>query len=171
MQKEEFINMFEYFYKQTINSKYKYGSSPKDETLIDKFLLKVPIIWGNERMFDFLCFQFSSVSTWETKETVQLSWVIGDKAFDRWYSRTDEQLFMINKWKLEKKLINKWIEKVEHSLSIDYKEFMRNKNSNSSLGLFECLDLRLYSVVSKICVTCQYNDICLDKHEARKESL
>jgi hypothetical protein len=172
MQKDNFVEMFEYLYKQTVSSRYKYSASKKDEKLIDIFLSENnPYYWDSNRMFEFLCFQFFSVVSWDTKETVQLSWIIGDKAIERWCNRSDEQLFLSNAWKLKNKLINKWIVKPKLSLSESYKEQVRVKNCNNNLGLYECLDLRLYSVISSICKECNFNSICMSKNEARKENL
>lgn len=113
--------------------------------------------------------------------SVQISWVVGQKAYDRWMNRRDDSAFLNKMFSIQEKISkselqgllddeDKSIDELFHIEEIERKRFLNTEN-----GFVHCLDLTsLAHPESSACDRCIHSGECkeilrfVDPHLYRK---
>lgn len=164
-----FKYQFAYFYRKSFNKRYEL--SDKDNKYIENFLSSLQKEYqdgiGEEWLFEYLSFQFNKYSEAETKMNVQLHWIYGKKALEKWKNRNLEHYQYFND--LFRKRYN--IKRVDiisldkHLLSKDYKSKERNRFLDRNRKLLHCRELLLYDENSADCMICKNKKYCETKNK------
>ena len=163
---------FEYFYSRVTGHK-KYMNKPTNTevVMIRNFLKMLDGSVGDNYLFKYFSYQFYY---WHDKDTrfgkgkIQLGWVIGQKAFDRYdsskeehwrsYSTTLYEKFGINKSDL---VLSTNIEATLVSVT-SHEENDKMLYHNTDLGLAFCIDYTsMYHENSDACKSCLNKQSCL----------
>lgn len=172
---EDIVLYYEYFYKKTKQSeKYKFIPSEKSKKIIVKFLSTLDKRYnlktlGNNYLWKYFNFQFKywdelTITAFWGK--MQIEYIIGDKAFQRYLDRNKEFDFTLESENNE--LVKKYnlrlseltvSKKVNKSKRTDL--FIKKSFYNTERGFATCLMLTtLFNPNHSICLTCNYKPQC-----------
>jgi hypothetical protein len=86
------INLYVFFYKAVYKSAPTLESSRQVKKLIANYLesMHASDFVGSDSLIDYFCYQWNYWYSLDTRERVQLSWLLGDKARERWSKRNRE---------------------------------------------------------------------------------
>ncbi len=89
------VEYYEYFYSKISNQQnYEFRPRKREEVCIENFLKRVESLFGEESLFNYLCFGFSKYEGLETsqgKNNIPCSWVFGQKTFGEYQERDHEK--------------------------------------------------------------------------------
>ena len=114
---------------------------------------------GENFIFDYTVFQFNYYEEKKTRKDIQVNWVYGKKAFERWQKKGESYGYF------NSLLINRYdIEKPINDFDFDkeiYKDRERNRFYNTEVGNSYCLMINLNTnPKSKLCRFCKYKKVC-----------
>lgn len=178
------VDLYKYHIVQiTKNNKYKFPMTPQRNKMILNFIEKFKSLTnsnfvGEDNLRKFIEYQFNYWYKHDSKygkgTSIQIEWIIGSKAIERWESRTEKQKkktdFIIRK-NLKKDV--KFSEVVDKEESNNYKKLLielrdneedeKSRFHNTSKGFGYCLvSTTLYNHKSKNCLLCDFSDKCKD---------
>jgi hypothetical protein len=159
--KRKVKKLYTEFFNKTSDVKVDITFSEKDEKMIDNFIKLLPDYVDEDWLFDFMLFGFGRYADKEThcgKGNVQLNWVIGKKAIEAYNNKTEQQLYHISKFKIEKG-INKRRKQVI-PLSDLYLNTERSRFLNTERGFLHCKENLLSYETNKVCLKCKFKKIC-----------
>lgn len=163
------INLYESFIKGLTNNKdFKIDIKEKDDKAINSFISKLSKEYriesvGENLLKSYFAFQ---LDYWHDKDTmfgknIQLNWIIGEKAWQRWLEKREGVMYFANKASSKYNLtLSK--KKNEYSMSnsmnlIPYEELTR-----SGRNLKDCYEggTTLYHPNSEYCGECKFKKDC-----------
>jgi hypothetical protein len=158
------IDTYQELYRKTSkNTVFVFKPEQKQRTAIENFLKLVPSTADEEWIREFLIFQFSRYADQDTrlgKGRIQLNWVIGKKALEKWNSRTSGQLYHTNKFRASHKIqiSKKKVEKIPANNF--YLNNERRRFYGKERGLIHCAELELFEKENEVCKACKNYKIC-----------
>lgn len=173
---EEKISIFfKFFNEKHTGIKQSFEVSDTEKKYVSKFIVKISddihiSSIGFDWLWDYFCFQFSYWNdlTMGYSNSVQMSWVLGKKALDRWANRRDDSGFLNKMFSIEENISKTELKKLldeDKNLSIDelfeIEETERKRFLNEKTGLVHCLDVTsLAHPESEACSKCIYASEC-----------
>lgn len=130
---------------------------------------------GSQWLFYYFSFQFEY---WREKDTrtakglPKVEWVVGEKAFSRWLTKSKDFLYFCNEGvlKLNKELKQSKVKSLiqespqlqsQYQLLQPWEEDLKNKSLNQKAGLVQCLTFTtLYHHRSLACQVCNFKTDC-----------
>lgn len=156
---EKICKIYNYFYCEVSGFKnYTFKPNEQQRKMISNFIKKKSSQIGDEWLFDYFVFQFNRYYDKKTRfgvGVVQLGWVLGDKALQRWAERIDGEVFHADNFRANYNLKNPLIEPLKLILSEDYFDSIRKRDH-----FLECLTLDLYKEKNMICRFCKHKSLC-----------
>jgi hypothetical protein len=156
------IQTYEHYYKQVFSDNSYRVNASENEKLIENFfkLLDKNGYVENSIGINFLNAFFAfQIEYWQTKEIQRkptLSWFIGKKAIERYFSVEDRELK--NYWvNLNTQGINLYEQKQEGN---NYEDQLRKTYHNKDNGLLFCLENTSLYTTSATCLTCKFKEDC-----------
>lgn len=110
----------------------------------------------------FFTYQFCY---WSTKKTrfggnVQVNWIVGPKAIERWLKKPDEWFYFCEEF-LKRKRISRLITTSGNKYKTgEVNEIDRRRFFNHEDGFRLCSELSLYKTNSISCIVCKFKKIC-----------
>ena len=172
---DDIVLCYEYFYKNTKNSKkYQFKPSEKASKSIQKFLNRLNERYNlNTLGFNFLWKYFNFQFMYWEELTIEAFWgkmqvefIIGDKAFQRYLDRDTEFDFILEqennnfakKYGIRLSDLKKIKNNHEH-LKVDL--HIKKKFYNTERGFDACIQFTtLFNPKHSICLTCNYKKEC-----------
>lgn len=165
MIKEIYEHIYSYYSGQRI---YELKLTEKVSKIIDSFNKELKKHYfgsvDEEFLFNFTVYQFRYYEDKQTrfgKGRVQLNWILGKKAIERWQNKPKKWLYFndlfVSRYNIpaiHKKVKND-IKKTTYVNSIERKRFF-----NTEMGLVHCTQLKLFDRFSKECLICKHKEIC-----------
>jgi hypothetical protein len=154
---------YEYFYKKVFNEKVEIKK--RDTSYIRTFLNLLDEMYGLENLgesflFDYLTFQFNKYSTAETNMKVQLNWIYGKSAIEKWQKKDENYDYFGNIFRERFNIRNKFHQNESQSISMDYKGREKRRFGDTKRQLLHCSELSLYDRNSDFCNECEMFEIC-----------
>lgn len=174
---EQVLWSFDYFSKKTNNyQNYTYKLGKGEDVTLLKFINFIrseygELSIGKNWLFDYFCFQFEYWRTKNIKYTrgggiVELSWVIGKKAIDRFKTRNNSYQYfsdigVIKIYKISKEdYFSFFITKKEIPTS-NRGNIERARFFNTEQGFLHCIEnTSRYNIKFKECVLCKFRLKC-----------
>jgi hypothetical protein len=157
--KEIFKEQYNYLVQHISGNKfYDIKETKKNRPQIETFLHYI----SEHEMWDFLCYQFFRFHNKKTRfgtGVVQLSWIIGQKAFCEWENKTPERWFRCVEWKMGIEIINP-VQDYRYKPSSEFLDKLRLKNYGKHLGFLLCYDAELFNANSDVCKACKFKQYC-----------
>lgn len=161
---EKLKQIYQYLYETCSGGRFdNFKYSQKDQTLIDKFIKRLNYSIGENWLWDYFCYQFNRYIDLKTRlgtGRIPLSWVVGDKAWNKWQEASEEELFYVNDFKTRFNLKNPVFERVFLLRDNSYKERERNRFKNDERRLVHCKENSLFDRLSKTCFKCKNKVYC-----------
>jgi len=160
--RESIVTVFEYITSKVRGDvDFSLRRSDRIDTMIDKFLSSLTPSYGEEWLFDFMCFQFSRYLDKKTRFNgkIMINWVIGKAALKVWREASDKHLYWGEELKQRFHLVNP----ISRSIELKTQEF-RERERTRFLDLDErflrCSELQLYDKGSETCLFCNNKKYC-----------
>jgi hypothetical protein len=167
---DEFLKYYEGIYRNATNMNIDVFRNPKNRKLVSNLLERLnnlyPSIDG-KFLFDFIILQFNHYENFilaRGKNRLQLSWLVGDKAIERWKNKSENWNYFNREFC--KKYRIKAPEKKYQVNEEGRKEFRsreRKRFYNTERGLIHCMELELFESLNSQCLECNYKNICNGK--------
>ena len=174
------VNKFKYHYKAiTGNEAFRMNMTETRLTMTKSFISKVKdfnntTILGEDYLRSYMEFQFNYWFEHDAKygkgTSIQLEWIIGNKAWKRWIGRSEKykkatshfvrkNLKRKIKFKIDGVRNKGWGDSMKRVNDIE--EFEKSMFYNSAKGFINCtLNTTMYNHKSIKCVTCKYKEKC-----------
>lgn len=160
--RETFKTYYNYLYQEMSGYKfYEIKETKANRLQIDRFLDYIESV-GEDKLWDFLCYQFFRYSNKKTrfgKNIVQLGWIIGKKAMKEWSIKTPERWFYCVEWKMENELSNP-IADNRYRPSSKFLNSLRLRYFEEERGFILCSSADLYDMNSHVCKICKFKEYC-----------
>jgi len=169
--------IFQHYYRElSFNFDYQFHPSKRDRVQINNFIAVIDQQYtlasiGEVFLKSYFEFQFQY---WNGKVTrfgvnnVQLSWTIGQKAFDRWIQRDIQRSAYREKVFVQTNDIVEFKEEQKQDLSffhaiLSSEELEKKRYLNTELGFDWCLiNTTLFKAQSPICFQCSFQNDCIE---------
>ncbi len=170
--RELVISFYEYFYSRvTGNNRYSFKPTNSEISMIDNFIKLMGGGIGKLYLFKYFSYQFYY---WHDKETrfgkgkVQLNWVIGKKAYERYDIKKEEHWYSYStdlglKFGIYKSDLIPDVQKSDFNVVklLPHEDIDRMLHLNTEEGLILCIDLTsMWHPKSKACSICINVDTC-----------
>lgn len=171
--------LYQLFYRRFYgNEKYIFNPSQNMQSHISKFIELIDKKYqldsiGLNFLITYFIFQFEYWSKLDIKERtdwsdrIQLNWIIGEKAFDRWIKRDsafDYQLYISDfclKYKIRRSEIKDFFKEEDDTFLNKAEEIEKARFHNEEKGLVNCLtSTTLFYHRSPLCVSCKEKIDC-----------
>ncbi len=127
--------------------------------LVDKRYDKDSI--GPEWIWEYTIFQFAYYDKMKTARDVQINWIYGKKALDRWVNREKDYAYYNSQYQIKYNIAKPVeIERIEGEKEFNSRE--RSRFYGTDEGYFHCYVLSLFSEFNKQCIKCKFNEECKD---------
>lgn len=168
MDEKTIYEFYTYFYEK-ISGQQDYLFKPRrqERVCIENFFKRVEDLFGEEALFDYLCFGFSKYEGLETnqgKNNIPCSWVFGQKTFKSYQERDHEKsAYWVEIMKKNYRIKKSDLIKGEVA-RVDIKE-LNSKERKRFVGdidrqLIHCIENFLYDKNSADCIICTKKLIC-----------
>ena len=163
LNKETLISQYKYFFKKVFNEIPEIKK--RDESYINTFLNLLDELYGLDNigedfLFNYLIFQFDKYSTADINMKVQLNWIYGKQAIEKWQSKTENYDYFGSLFRQRFNIRYKHGFSRPESVSVVYKDRERRRFSDVKRQLLHCIELSLYSEDSEVCKGCEMYEIC-----------
>lgn len=183
----EIYKLYEIFTKAFYGiDRFNYKKTTSSDKTIDNFLClfeKKGIrrqSLGLNFLYDYFCYTYNYYLTMEiTRKTVPLNWIIGKKMVCRWNDKIDQYRFLYGSELLKQRSIPSLfqvMEILEGPTEIEetpyHEEVERKRFYNTPDGFLNCiLSTTLCDEKSKLCMSCDSKDECIDELKQRNRTL
>lgn len=156
-------SQYEHFYKKVFNEKVEVKK--RDLSYIKTFLNLLDEMYGLENLgedflFNYLVFQFDKYSTADTNMKVQLNWIYGKSAIEKWQKKDENYEYFGNLFRQRFNIRNESHRSGSQSVSVDYKDREKRRFGDTKRQLLHCTELSLFDVKSDFCNECEMYEIC-----------
>lgn len=164
---------YEYFTQKIVKPNYRYNRNDTYEKNSVKLLFLLNRKYkglhslGFNFLWDYFVFQYNYwfELDYSKREKIELNWIVGEKAFNRWADRDEDydwslpQLKVVEKFQLQKAYLrSKFTDKITRS---DASKSIRARFHNSDEGFAICLVLTtLYDPKDSSCQLCKNRTYC-----------
>ena len=162
---EDFVKLYEYLYQKTSGNKlFEFKPNKTNKIKIDCFLNGLTSSYGQFWLFNFLTYQFFRYHDLKTRfgrGIVQLNWVLGKKALNKFNNASEEEFYMMEEFKSNYSIKN--ILASRKDISESYKVYLdqeRKRFYGTIRGYIHCTELGLYDPINKNCMFCKNNLNC-----------
>lgn len=156
---DKVVKIYEYMFAEVSGRKnFEFNPNTQQTKMINNFIKKKESQIGNNWLFRFFLFQFNRYRNQKTRfgrGVVQLGWIVGSKAIEKWDNRTEEQEFVVSEFRMIYELKNPLLPKTKLRLSENYFDIKRKTGD-----LIQCLELDLYKEKNVVCRICKENKTC-----------
>lgn len=159
--------VYEYLYCEVSNKKwYRFKPINRDKKLITNLINRVgEDKIGDEWIFNYFLYQFSRYHDLDTKYgrgIVLLNWLTGQKAYDKWLNKSEQEVYMVQEFKVKYGLKNplKIEVKIDKEIAKSYFDKERLRFFNTDRGLIHCMENELYNPNNFNCKMCKNKNIC-----------
>lgn len=154
---------YEYFYKKVFNEKVEVKK--RDLSYIKTFLNLLDEMYGLENLgedflFNYLVFQFDKYSTADTNMKVQLNWIYGKTALEKWQHKSDNYEYFGNIFREKFNIRDQFDSCRSQSISMVYKDREKRRFGDIKRQLLHCTELSLFDMNSDYCNECEMYEIC-----------
>jgi len=152
---DKFSRVFSIIYKKKPNI------TSKDYKILEGFVNKHSN--KGERWFiDLIDFTFEYYSSLNTQQNVQVNWVFGEKAVQRWERRGENWGYWVKVFRDKNGISEPEIpvEKVSEESKRQFRERERKRFFNTDKGFVHCQDLTLRKDLNCVCKYCNFKNIC-----------
>lgn len=183
MLEEIICKYYEYFVSKFSKfPEYEFKLKGRDKKILDNFLLKLSKHYnlkslGEEFWFDYFSFQFERFRGKTTRlgtNRVMFSWIIGSVALEKWFKKSKEYSYFVEKGLLKQFNIHK--KDIIHLRKIILKDCTKlnilyeNEKKiyyNLDKGFLHCLSFTmLYEKESNWCQNCKNQNLCKETLKA-----
>ena len=144
-----------------------------NQTIIKRFLYTIESRYegsfGKDTLWDFMIFNFRHYDGMKTrfgKNNVQLNWIAGNKAIERWEDKKEGWKYWngeyVRKYGIKRPGKK---EKEETEGAFIYKKQERLRFYGSEMGLVHCNSLDLFDYISKECMLCNHRKVCVQENK------
>lgn len=147
----------------------RYLQSPTAQRLVESFIDAFDERFiGHDFLWNYTSFQFKywSDKKFSQRKVIELNWVIGKKARERWMSREENWQYFTQCFLNERKIVNSIKDKCEavSVKSIESRE--RGRFLNHEIGFLHCKTEGIkYSNKDINCIKCIFKKKCRDEKE------
>ncbi len=165
--------MYQLFYRKISSTEdFVFVPSDRDKSIVNSFISLLDKEFGLESIgddyiYNYFVFQLDYWAGLNTRfgQKIQLSWMIGKKAFSRWVSRIEHDLWHAHKkaseYGIHRGLVRKKRRAYEPLEIIDSEEIEKARFFNEPEGLINCNDnTTLFNHKSDKCSACNWKDAC-----------
>jgi len=162
------IEYYNYFYSKISGSQgFEFQPRRQEKVCIENFLKMINDLFGNESLFDYLCFAFmkyEGLDTNQGKNNIKSMWVFGSKMFKTYQERDREKStywvgIMMKNYRIKKSdLIRE--EKIEINIE-ELNSRERKRFVNKERQLIHCIENSLYNENNADCIICVEKKICV----------
>jgi hypothetical protein len=133
--------------------------APREGKTIEKWLKTFPN-QSDKFVSDYIAFQLSIYSESDVlgKGNIQVNWIFGEKAIERWSKKKDGAYHVINNLKKDFGFNEKT--KTLWNISLSYQELQRQTTQRNEANFLNCFELDLYSDKSSTCANCKFLELC-----------
>lgn len=154
---------YKYFNKKVFNNRIEF--TEKNLKTISNFSILLLKEYGEsigeDWLFEYLTFQFNKFHSAETKMKLQLNWIYGKKALEKYKIRNDESSFFNQRFRQDFNIRRRDLFRTSNEpLSSVYKHRERNRYIQSTEKLLHCIELRLYDEKTADCKFCKNRKYC-----------
>jgi len=167
----DIIKIYQTVYGKYINNpRYRFNKSKRNQTYIENFIKLIDKKVGLESIdstffwnFTLFQFEFFHGSNGESNVDIQVNWIYGKKAFERWLKRDmDHWEYFVDEFKKNYKIPSP-IEKKK--VNIEEGEIVRKNNDrerfyNTEEGFYYCQIMMLFDKSNNICQKCKFLKDC-----------
>lgn len=179
---DKIISFFKYFNSKISGTSQDYEASESEKQTVRKFIyalsddIAIQSI-GFDWLFHYFCFQFSYWNDLDTgySKRIQMTWVLGQKAYERYKDRRDDFRFLNEMFAIEKDISKSELKEItDVEVERDYRDLHavedveRGRYHNELEGFAHCvLTTTLHNSNSEWCQTCEFAEEC--KQALRQE--
>lgn len=156
-------SQYEYFYKKVFNEKIEIKK--RDVSYMKTFLNLLDEMYGLDNLgedflFNYLIFQFDKYSTADTNMKVQLNWIYGKSAIEKWQKKEENHEYFGNLFRQRFNIRNQHSCCKPEPISLVYKDREKRRFPDIQRQLLHCSELSLYDRNSDVCDECEMFEIC-----------
>jgi hypothetical protein len=162
---DDIVKLYEYLYQKVSGNRiYEFKPNNNQKKIIDTFINYLSPSHGQIWLFNFMSYQFFRYHDLKTRfgrGIVQLNWVIGKKALNKFNNASEEEFYMMEEFKFNYSIIN--ILSSRKDISESYKIYLdqeRKRFYGTIRGYIHCTELGLYDPINKNCMFCKNNLNC-----------
>lgn len=169
---EKIIKIYQQVYGKYIqNSRYKFNRSTRNKKYIENFIKLIDEKVGLESIdetffwnFTLFQFEFFDGSDGKSDVDIQVNWIYGKKAFDRWLKRDMIHWeHFVDKFKIKYEI--KILSIQQKTVNIEEGETVRKNNDrgryyNTDDGFYYCNIMILFDKSNDICQKCKFFKDC-----------
>lgn len=165
----DIVRYYQYFYSKVYHYKdFIYSPNSRDKKVIENFISKIDnSSIGEDWLYNYFSFQFKYWSELKYKrfKGVVISYILGNKAIERFNDRPEEWYYLINQLTFDFKLSRSDLYSnniyKKDLLIISLSEEQEKQRFNNLERLANCiLSTTLYNSKSKICILCSQAKTC-----------
>lgn len=156
--------IYQYLYEICSGHRFdNFRYSKNDQTIIDRFVAKLNYSIGEDWLWEYFCYQFNryvDLNTRIGKGKIPVSWVMGQKAIEKYKNVSEEELFYVNEFKIRFDIKNPISKKELIIRDNNYKDMERKRFKNAERQFIHCKENDLFDKLNKICFNCKNKKYC-----------